>query len=62
MGLDKLHAITTSKNFGLKVIMGDYDGTDYHAIYDTFQVRYDLNQIDITDCYRLGQDLDISSQ
>ena len=44
LGLDKLHAITTSNNFGLKVIIGDYDGTSLHGIWDFFQVRFDLNQ------------------
>ena len=44
LGLDKLHAMTTSNIFGLKVIMGDYDGTSYYAIYKTLQVGFDLNQ------------------
>ena len=38
MGLDKLHEITSSNNFGVKVIMGDFDRTSLHGIWDTFQV------------------------
>ena len=38
IGLDRLHEITTSGSFGLKVIMGDYDGKTYNAIYHEFQV------------------------
>ena len=45
MGLDRMHAFTASKNFGLKAVVGDQVGsvlTTYHAIYDTFGVRFDL--------------------
>ena len=38
MGLDKLHEITSSNNFGVKVIMGAHDGTSLLGIWDTFQV------------------------
>ena len=38
IGLDRLHEITASGSFGLKVIMGDYDGKTYKAIYHDFQV------------------------
>ena len=52
IGLDKLHTITTTAAYGLKVktlhhlvqqpfpqaVMTDWDGTDYTAVYDHFSV------------------------
>ena len=38
MGLDRLHEITASEDFGLKVVMGDFDGLTYNGFWDTFKV------------------------
>ena len=40
MGLTLLHEMTDSTDFGLRIEMGDYDGQKYHAVYDSFKVRF----------------------
>ena len=39
IGLDKLHQLTSSRSYSLKIIMTDYDGKRYTALFEQFQVN-----------------------
>jgi len=36
--LDNLHRLTSQRSFSLKIIMTDYDGKSFVAVYDQFKV------------------------
>ena len=38
LGLDKLHNLTSQQSYKLKIIMTDFDGKEYVAVYDQFKV------------------------
>jgi len=38
LGLDKIHSLTSQGDYKLKIIMTDFDGKKYHAVYDEFKV------------------------
>jgi len=38
IGLDKLHQLTSERSYSLKIIMTDYDGSKYQAVYEQFEV------------------------
>ena len=40
LGLEQLNQLTSQHPYGLKVVMGDYDGQNYHAVYGTIEVNY----------------------
>ena len=39
IGLDKLHNLTSTHSYGLKIIMTDFDNSTYSAFYNRFKVR-----------------------
>ena len=39
IGLDKLHQLTSSRSYSLKITMTDYDGEQYTALFEQFQVN-----------------------
>merc|ERR1719391_1537642 len=38
LGLENLHRLTNQQDYKLKIIMTDFDGKKYHAVYDRFKV------------------------
>ena len=38
IGLDKLHQLTSERSFSLRIIMTDYDGKKYKAVYEQIEV------------------------
>merc|ERR1719295_1211096 len=38
LGLDNLHRLTSQRDYKLKIIMTDFDGKKYVAVYDQFKV------------------------
>ena len=38
IGLDKLHQLTSERSYSLMIIMTDYDGEKYRAVYEQFEV------------------------
>merc|ERR1719295_2195390 len=38
LGLDNLHRLTSQRDYKLKIIMTDFDGKKYVAVYDRFKV------------------------
>ena len=44
IGLEKLHRLTSQRDYKLKIIMTDFDGKKYVAVYDQFKVSKLLHQ------------------
>ena len=39
MGLDRLHQLTNSRDYKLKITMTDFDSQQYVAVYEEFKAR-----------------------
>ena len=39
LGLEKLHQLTSEKNYSLRITMTDFDNKTYVAVYDQFKVN-----------------------
>ena len=39
LGLERIHSLTSQRDYKLKIILTDFDGEKYVAVYDQFKVR-----------------------
>ena len=45
IGLDALHTLTNQRDYGLKIVMFDWDESIYVAFYDHFKVGHIINHV-----------------
>ena len=48
LGNDKLHTITSLKNYQLRVDLVDSGGSSYHALYDRFRISNEADKYRLT--------------